>query len=232
MNNLEQALNQPCIADTSLLSNFIHSGSADLLQELLPMPVYIPPSILDPEELSKLSPSSGGGSLSFASEFLKPLAKPEYGEYHGAIRDFALSDSWHPIELDEEALSVAANYRTKEGRADIRKKCPDLVGRAKIDPGEAEVLALASKHSWTMLVDDNAAVSVARCLYPNIPVIRTCQLLAHMAIKDLRPCETLARLFNSNIVDKQRFYAYRNGGKERLWLYCEPPRCDWEAVAA
>jgi len=47
----ETSLAQPCIADTSLLSNFVHTGYAYLLHRLLPEPVLLSPTVLDPAEV-------------------------------------------------------------------------------------------------------------------------------------------------------------------------------------
>lgn len=46
----EEALRRRCIADTSLLNNFVHSGSAHLLNRLLEGPVHLSPAVLDPQE--------------------------------------------------------------------------------------------------------------------------------------------------------------------------------------
>ena len=75
--SLEELLARPCIADTSLLCNFVYTGYADLLLQLVGEPLFLSPTILDEVEATQLEleqlPSS---------EFLKPLylaRQPGYG---------------------------------------------------------------------------------------------------------------------------------------------------------
>jgi hypothetical protein len=48
--SLDELLKRDCIIDTSLLSNFVFTGYAHLLQKLVNGPVLIPPAVLDPSE--------------------------------------------------------------------------------------------------------------------------------------------------------------------------------------
>ena len=109
-NLTEEALDRNCIADTSLLNNFVHSGSAHLLDQLLARPVRLSPTVLDVQET--LLP--GFPRVPVASEFLKPLymsslpEHPEHREIEPFIQSFALSagDLWEPVEPSREELAL------------------------------------------------------------------------------------------------------------------------------
>ncbi len=83
---------------------------------------------------------------------------------------------------------------------------------------------------FTFLVDDRAAVQLVRCLYPSVPVLRTCGLLAHAVKKGYLPCDEAADLFNRRLAREMGFYASRkeDGMREYLQLRCGPPQCVWE----
>lgn len=129
-----------------------------------------------------------------------------------------------------DELAVASSFRNRQIRATVRQRCPDIRGRIELDAGEAEAAAIAVSRGFTFLVDDRAAVNLVRCLYPNVPVLRTCGLLAHAAKKGYLSCDEAADLFNSRLAQEMGFYASRkeDGVKQRLRLRCNPPRCVWE----
>ncbi len=231
----EEALSRNCIADTSLLNNFVHSGSARLLDQLLSRAIRLSPTVLDVQET--LLPDFP--RVPPASEFLKPLymsslpEHPEHREIAPFIQSFALSvgDLWEPVEPSSEELALASRLSSKNIRDRVRNACPKITRpRMELDPGEAEAAAIAINRGWTFLTDDRASAELLRCLYPNVPVMRTCPLLIHAVEQGYVSCKEAAELFNRRIVDDLGFWAFRKlgGARQRLWLRCDPPRCEWE----
>lgn len=233
----EEALGRNCIADTSLLNNFVHSGNVRLLDRLLGKAVRLSPTVLDIQEtllpeFPRVPPTS---------EFLRPLymaSLPEYPEHRSIapfIQSFALSagDLWEPVDPSVDELALAARLSSKGIRVRVRNTCPEITRpRIELNPGEAEAAAIAVTRGWTFLTDDQASAELLRCLYPEIPVLRTCFLLLHAAERAYVPCEEAAELFNRRMVDDLGFWAFRRheGKQERLWLRCGPARCDWEVL--
>lgn len=232
---MEEALDRRCVADTSLLNNFVHSGSAYLLDRLLGRPVQLSPTILDVQET--LLP--GFPRAEPASEFLRPLymaGSVEHSDYRRIapfIQSFALSagELWEPVEHSRDELLLAARLSSKKIRAEARSIYPGISRRkVELDPGEAEAAAIAITRGWTFLTDDQASAELLRGLYPDVPVQRTCHLLTHAAEQGLVLCNEAADLFNRRIVDELGFWAFRksSGARQRLWLRCDPSRCSWE----
>lgn len=233
--SVERALRGDCIADTSLLSNFINTGYAQLLNRLLGGPVFLSPSVLDDQEITYPLDSLGTEP---ASEFLRPLYMSQfpgnevYEPWSSHIRAFAVAKgaAWQPAAPTARALILASSFRNRKIRAEVRQRCPVVRGRIELDAGEAEAAAVAVSLGFTLLVDDRAAVQLVRCLYPDVPVLRTCGLLAHAVKQGYLPCEESADLFNHRLAQEMGFYASRkeDGVKQHLRLRCGPPRCVWE----
>jgi predicted nucleic acid-binding protein len=233
--SVERALSGDCIADTSLLSNFVNTGYAHLLDRLLGRPVFLSPSVLDEREV--ISPLDSLGTEP-ASEFLRPLYMSQfpgneaYEPWSPHIRAFALGKgtAWRPAALTTSELVLASCFRNKRIRAEVRRRCPDVRGRIELDTGEAEAAAVAVSRGFTFLVDDKAAVQLVQCLYPGVLVLRTCGLLTHAVKKGYLPCDEAADLFNRRLAREMGFYASRkaDGVKKHLQLRCDPPRCVWE----
>ena len=239
---VREALRSSCIADNTVLVNMVHAGAADLLHELLDGPVLLSPTILDPAEAAL--PNATWHDHVPSSEFLRPLHRaaieeqratqgrpsPDLGYYRRIaprIHEFAsrLGDLWVPLDVTEPELAHAGFLANRDVRKEARERCEHLTGRVELDDGEAEVLAIASARGHTVLLDDQAAVRLARCLHPHVRVVRTCELLRHAATEAHRPCTAMSDLFNRIIVRELGFYAQRGG--ERLVLRCDPPRCAW-----
>jgi predicted nucleic acid-binding protein len=77
-------------------------------------------------------------------------------------------------------LALASSFRDRKIRVKERQECPNVPDRIELDAGEAEAAAVAVSRGFRFLVDDKAAVQLVRCLYPDVPVLRTCGLLAHV----------------------------------------------------
>jgi hypothetical protein len=173
----EEALRRRCIADTSLLNNFVHSGSAHLLNRLLEGPVLLSPAVLDPQET--LLP--GFPRMPPSSEFLKTLhlasvyGQERYRTIAPFVQSFALDSGelWEPVEPTEEELILAIHFRSKEIKEEVRQRCPEIRrSRIRLGAGEAETAAIAVTRGWTFLTDDQASVDLIGCLFPHMPILR------------------------------------------------------------
>lgn len=133
---------------------------------------------------------------------------------------------WKPLNLSAQELSLAHHLGSKTIKAQIKAVAPEATGRIRIDAGEAETAAVAISRGMTFLVDDRAAIILLRNLYPNIPVLQTCQLISYAARIGLITCDAAQLLFNERIVQDLNFRVTRNKGSERLELLCNPPRCE------
>ena len=232
---VEEALSRRCIADTSLLNNFVHSASAWVLDRLLEGPIRLSPTVLDVEET--LLPDFPRTEP--ASEFLRPLymasapGRSDYRKIAPFIQSFAFAagDLWEPVEPSKDELVLAVRLSNRTIRSVVHRTCPD-VSRKKmeLDPGEAEAAAIAITRGWTFLTEDQASVELLGCLYPDVPVQRTCMLLVHAVEQAILTCEEASELFNRRVVDELGFWATRraNSTRQRLWLRCDPTRCSWE----
>src|SRR5690606_5528288 len=152
--------------------------------------VRLSPTVLDPHEAAQnpqdwkgLVPSSELlGQLRHALEAEEqaastPSSLAHYRKISGRILDFAgrRGETWEPIEPSVEELALAARLSSRAIREEAKARCPELRGRVELDAGEAEAVAIAVTRGWTILVDDQAAVNLLRCLYPRVPILRTCE---------------------------------------------------------
>jgi hypothetical protein len=149
------------------------------------------------------------------------------------IQSFALGvgDLWEPVEPSKEDLVLATRLSNRTIRSDVRRTCPGISRKKmELDPGEAEAAAVAITRGWTFLTEDQASVELLGCLYPDVPVQRTCTLLANAVEQETLTCEEAFELFNRRMVDELGFWATcrAKGTRQRLWLRCDPTRCSWE----
>ncbi len=180
--SLEELLARPCIADTSLLCNFVYTGYADLLLQLVGEPLFLSPTILDEVEATQLELERLP-----TSEFLRPLylaRQPGYDRYREAvpyIRSFAekVGSLWNPSSPSADELFLARELCGKQIWQEVRDRCPSVPRRfvrRGLQQGEAEAVAIAISRGWTVLLEDQAAVELLRCLYPKVGIVRTCSL--------------------------------------------------------
>lgn len=123
-----------------------------------------------------------------------------------------------PAVPTDAELRVATRLVGKPMREAVREACPGVRFARPLDAGEAEALAIASSRGWTLLVDDQAAVTAARCLYPDVPIVRSCALLVEAIRSGLITCDDARRLYAH---DMQRGL----GVYSPLRIACDPPRC-------
>lgn len=222
------AIRNPCLADTSFLSNFVFTGNAVLLQQVLNAPVNVTPVVLDYSE------PIGSNFLEEMplSEILRPLfmakkhLNSKYVDAELPLHSFIAGHNtlWKNVVLTNDEEKLALSFRNGE----IWKKCAGSKRITGLDPGEAETIAVAISRNWTLLIDDQAGVELAKALNPDLPILRTCQFLVHAVESEQLKCENAEELFNNQIRKKWGFYAKRPGGKEFLHFYCNPPRCQWK----
>jgi hypothetical protein len=218
----------PCLADTSFLSNFVFTGNAALLMQVLNSPIYLTPVVLDPSE------QLGSTFLEEPpqSELLKPLyiarkqANSKYVDAELPLQSFITGHNtlWKAIELTRDEERLALSFR----KGDIWQSCTGSKRRTGLDPGEAETIAVALSRDWTLLIDVQAGVDLAKALRPKLQIIRTCRFLVHAVELERIQCEDAEALFNNQIRKKWGFYAKRPGTKEYLNFRCNPPRCVWQ----
>ncbi len=223
------ALRRPCLVDTSLLTNFLYSGNALLLNQLIGQPMQITPAILDAAEVNLID----SDTTTCASEVLRPLFASEekqerYKKTRTHIMSFARAGGtmWTGVDLSKDEYALAFSFREKA----IWDKCPLVRKKRKkgLGAGEAEVLAVAISRKWTVLLDDQAAVDLLRCLAPDLPVLRTCALLVEAVQRKLIDCVSAENLFNDQICGELLFNCKDPESGKFLRFRCDPPRGQWE----
>ena len=129
--SVERALRGDCIADTSLLSNFVNTGYAHLLNRLLGGPVFSfalrvrRSEVIHPHDSLETEPASEFLRLLYVSRF------PGYEAYQSwspHIRAFALAKgtAWRPAAPTTRELVSASSFRDRKIRAKVRRECPDV----------------------------------------------------------------------------------------------------------
>ncbi len=123
--SVERALSGDCIADTSLLSNFVNTGYAHLLDRLLGGSVFLSPSVLDDQEAV---PPLDWLDTEPSSEFLRPLylsqfpGNEAYKPWSPHLKTFALDNgnAWQPTAPITSELALASFFRNRKIRAKVR----------------------------------------------------------------------------------------------------------------
>jgi len=228
---LELQLSRPCIADTSLLLNFVYIGYADLLRTLLGDPVYLSPTVLDERDIDRVKdrPRSEFRVPPYQRGVVSDARRRAISEH---VQRFAsgLGTYWRPATPTEQELSLGARFRDRSIRDEVRSKNPDVKRtRIELDAGEAEAAAIAVTRKWTFLTEDQASVDLVRALHSDISVVRSCSLLVHAIEVGRIECSEAEVLFNLRMVEDTGFYNIRmsqDGTRERLRLRCDPPGCE------
>lgn len=167
------------IVDNMVLAMFVDSGNAALLASLAGGEVNLSPSILDALEWPL-----GPGHMPI-SEFVKGMARfmslsDEPSRTRLSYRErFVRTSSglWRPATPTAAELSLANVLSSREERQRARTK-DSALKVARIDPGEAECAAIAIQRNIAFWSDDSGMVPLLRILYPDVPVLRTCALVA------------------------------------------------------
>jgi hypothetical protein len=221
---------KPCIADTSLLTNFLYSGMASLLKQLIGNPIHISPVVLDPAEVEYIElPESEPSSEILRPLFVDASRERRYQNVRNHILSFARAhgDLWIGVDLTDDEMVLAQSYRERS----VWQGCPAATRRRKkgLGAGESEVLAVAITRGWTPLIDDQAAVDLLTALAPELKALRTCRLLVHSVDRSLIDCPSAERLFNECICGELHFNCRNATTGQYLRFRCNPARCDWES---
>ncbi len=83
--DIVDALRQPCLVDTSLLTNFLFSGNALLLNQLIGQPMQITPAILDAAEVDLIDPTRQLVLRKSSARCLLPKKNRSDTKRHGLI---------------------------------------------------------------------------------------------------------------------------------------------------
>lgn len=238
------ALGHPCVADASLLSNFIHVGKSYLLHRILGRPVRVTPTVLDAEEVA-LFESTSEMLVEPTSEILKCtfMSKLPGNGHYGKMGSYASSfasckgELWEPVAPSVEEVKLAARLRDKEITKEARARDPEIRRpRLALSSTAAETAAVAASRRWTFLTEDPASVELVGCLFPSVQIVQTCALLIHAVSNGCVSCAEASDIFNKQMVDGLGLRVTRGSGtkKEQLRLRCHPsgvPRCSWENVS-
>lgn len=221
--SIAAALGRPCIADTSVLSPLVQTNSAYLVKGLLSEPLHLGPTVLDEGDL--LLPDFPALNSEPTSELLYPLYVhganfKQYRARGPAIATFAqaVHVDWTPAVPTSAELRVATRLASKPIRDAVRRACPDARFTQPLDAGEAEALAIAATRGWTLLADDQAAVTATRCLWPGVPIVRLCALLVEAIRSGLISCADASYPYEHEMRQGLGF-------RTPLRVACDPPRC-------
>lgn len=238
------ALDHSCVADASLLGNFIHIGKFFLLHKILGRPVQVTPAVLDVEEV-ELFKSTSEIPVEPTSEILKSTYMsrlPGNGHYRkmgSYASSFAKGNGelWEPVAPSVEEVKLAARLRNKRIAEEVRAQDPSIKRpRLALNSTAAETAAVAASRTFTFLTDDPASVELVGCLFPNIPIVQTCSLLVHAVNNGRISCAEASDIYNKRMVGGLGLRVTRGSGKEKeqLQLKCDPagtPMCSWGSAS-
>jgi len=242
MASVAPALSRVCIADLSLLNNFVHTGKFYLLNRILERPLQLSPAVLDVEDLP-LKSNTSEATVEPSCDFLKPIYMSTLQDYrhYGKRGSYTSSfvacrgELWEQTEPTLEEIKLATRLRNSKIRQEVRQKHPEIQRSIiELGVGEAETVAIAVYRGWALLTDDQASIEVVSVLFSDTPIVQTCCLLQAAVHRRLIPCTEASDLFNTRMVDGLGHRATRKFGDkvERLWLRCSPLRCSWETITS
>jgi len=187
----EGILDRPAIADNSVLVNFVDAGQAELLFQIAGGPVYVAPSVVDPNDLPPFRSRPRAETNRFLYEH---EGNPGFSErWHRRLAFIkAQGVLWHQAQLDPSLLTRAFDYKRR-----FRK--------LKRRDGDVESLVLAEASGWILLCDDTALCEAARSL--GVVVHRTCGLLLMAVEAGFLTCAEAAELYNVIMIEQNRFYS-------------------------
>lgn len=221
------------IADNNLLVNFVDADRGDLLYRYCGGPVLISPSVIEPTEHAPFTrpPTSEFNVIIYKAQ-LAALRQDRQRERREEIEpiDPLLERRAHrrlAFLRHQGILWEAVEISEEHARRRFALQQDPQFKRLKRRQADAECLALAEVHGWTLLTDDQPVVDAAAVL--GVPTLRTCALLVQMVQAGLLTVHDAEELFNTVMVDEYGFNArrVREGRRERLVLSGDPPGCHW-----
>jgi len=217
------------MTDNNLLVNFVDADRGDLLYRYCGGPVLVSPSVIEPTEHPPFTqpPTSEFNVIVYKAQLaalrrerredtepIDPLLERRAHRRLAFLRHQGIL--WDTVEISEE-----------HARRRFALQRDPQFKRLKRRQADAECLALAEAHGWTLLTDDQPVVDAAAVL--GVPTLRTCALLVEMVRAGLLTGEDAEQLFNRVMVDEYGFNARRTreGRQERLMLHGDPLGCHW-----
>lgn len=193
------------IIDTSVLSNFLLVGGADLLMKLLGTPLQVPLAVYDSDEIGKRHQAGSlGEGLSEIGKGILHFTHRQREDGNGLAEDLERisevdllynSGQLVTIELMSEERDLFIALNTGAAMAEFGF-------RGVIGAGESACIAIAYFRRWTIATDDNLAHKVMRQLSGgDYSYERTRKLLVRAADENLISKSEANRL-HSEIVNK------------------------------
>jgi hypothetical protein len=185
------------VVDTMVLAMFVDSGQAALLPALAGGALFVPPSIIDPDETPPF-PAQPMAEFARGAFYLQerqgqPLAAVRFHRRTAFYLD--IQTAWRPAVLSIAELHQADAFTTPTTweRAHVVDPSRRIT---RISRGEAECAAMAVTRGWTLWTDDSAILNLLAILHPDQPVERISDLLIRAAREGWIGCEEAADLYN------------------------------------
>ncbi len=211
-------LGKNCAADTSFLSNFILSGNINLIQSLIQKPILLTPTVLNEEESDNFLKKPD--SNQYMSELLRSYNCKSIKINQDRVRKYLFefislkNILWCSELLSESEIELASILRSYE----IKKTYPNYSRKFPLDPGEAEIIAVAINRNLNVLIDDQSGIDLVKCLKNNIQILRTCKIIT-MAINQGIIDQTLGEdIFNRQICQELNFRCRKKNTNQKLVL--------------
>ncbi len=193
-----EATSGPCVVDTMVVAMFVDADQVPLLAALAGGSLFVPPSIIDPQENPPFTQQPLAEFAKGAFYFQQRLGQPLDAVRLNRRIAFYLSVNrhWQPLSLSSAELQMAAALadpttwtRAEEADPTVRIK--------KVSRGEAECAAVAVTRGWTLWSDDAAIIDLLAVLHPGHPVERISDLVVRAVRQGLIDCEDAVHLHNN-----------------------------------
>lgn len=193
---------QPYVVDNVVLAMFVDAGRAELLSEVGAGQVFVPPSILDPQEtppfVQQPTAEFARGAFSLQQRMGLPFEEVRLSRRMAFYLD--QGKVWQPVLLSVDELRETDNLLNPATWA-LASVADASVRVKRIDRGEAECAAVAIARNGTLWTDDAAIVALLSSLYPDQPVERISDLLVRGVEERLISCSDAAMLYNVEFKD-------------------------------
>ncbi|MGH2530925.1 MAG: hypothetical protein ACRDJW_01345 [Thermomicrobiales bacterium] len=188
----------PCVVDTMVLAMFVDADQVPLLSALAGGPIFVPPTIIDPEEIPPFGQQPTAefakGAFYLQQRLGRPLDAVRFQRRVAFYLD--VNSRWRLVELSHAELRRTDELMDPTTWRQAGATDPSIRVK-KIGRGEAECAAVAIARGWTLWSDDAAIVNLLAALHPGHPVERISDLLARAVREGLIACDTAADLYNT-----------------------------------
>lgn len=199
-----------------VLAMFVDADRLPLLTALASGGLFVPPSIVDPDERPPFARQPIAEFARGAFYFQERLGFPRDAVRLSRRTAFYLAadSGWRSAALSLDELRLAASF-VEPATWRQAETANSAVRIKKLDRGEAECAAVAVTRGWRLWSDDAAVVGLLAALYPDQPVERISDLLARAVTERLIPCVDAADLYNDGFKATLRLWT-------RLTAVCVP----------